>query len=257
MAYGRKKFYRRRYQPYGGYTIARTRPTSSSSSSSSMASSKTGYSTVQRRASWRKGLVGWGKSLSARPVQYHETVLSGSVTVTNGANSSYGSITFGLGQLAGVASMQTLFDVYRLTKVTVRFVPRSQLAAFTNAAPGSTSTPPLAGPGPLHVCLDPDDATAPTAESTVLQYADHRMVQLGQGMSWTFQPRPQVANAITTSAGSAIMVLSPWAWMDIAVENVLYFGMKWAISTGTNGYGFDVKLYDIYTDLYVELQCGR
>lgn len=225
---------------------------SSSTSSSSSSQSDFKSSAMQRKTKWRKGLYGWGKSLAKKPTSYQETVNSGSITVANGAANSFGALTFGVSQYANFSDLAAIYDLYRITKVVVKFIPRGFMVSSSD---GTGPVPVPTAAGPLHVVKDPDEAGVPTSIGDLLQYAQLKVARFGDPLTISFQPKAQLDAKVSTSTGTGMA--SQWTWMDSVNGNVLYYGVRFALSTPTNSTGANKSYYDIYTTIYSQWTCSK
>jgi hypothetical protein len=142
-------------------------------------------------------------------------IIQSSVTVN-----SYGSLQFLLSDLNEVASYTAIFDQYRITSITLEFLPCST-AAVPNAT-ASSFTPVM------YTAIDYDDNGVPSSLATVLNYANVRYHQCGSRFKMTFKPHIAVAGYTGTFGG---YVNIPAPWIDAASTNVQHYGVKYAMPT--------------------------
>lgn len=157
------------------------------------------------------------------------------------------TIKFGISQLFQFSFLQNpsdlanLYDNYRIKAVKLRFDLSFNAAPGFSAAQGGQTLPHIASMPMLHYAIDPDDVTAPTVESDVLQYSKSRSVRLGdKPLFITLQPRAQgtAASNITTigpgvpvaglpTAAAIANMLPSTTWFDCQNgQTIPHFGLK-------------------------------
>jgi hypothetical protein len=119
-----------------------------------------------------------------------------------------GALQFNLASVATNTEITSLFDQYRIVQISLDFVPLLH----------TLSTPPL------YTVIDYDDATVPTALSTMYDYSSLQTSQSGQQQTRVFTPRVAIAaySGVFTSFANQSM-----QWIDAASTTVQHYGVKW------------------------------
>jgi hypothetical protein len=146
---------------------------------------------------------------------------------TGGAGTgTFGVLPFEITSLVNVGTLGALFDQYRVKKLEYWFIPDS------NSVPSSASNP-----GMLETVVDFDDASVPSAESTLLSYDNFQMCSGVQGQYRSFCPTFQYGAGDPSGFNSA--GLSD-GWVDAANVTVIFYGLKWGWIGASGTYGAEV-----------------
>lgn len=118
-----------------------------------------------------------------------------------------GAVAAILSSFPSVSEFTALFDSYRITQMTVQFIPV--------ADPGSA----------LYTVLDYDDSNILVTLASVLEYDTLHISQTGQLQTRVFTPRVALA-AFGSSVFSSFAQRSN-VWLDAASPTVPHYGVKW------------------------------
>lgn len=152
--------------------------------------------------------------------------------VSSAAANIYSSFSFRIQDIPDYTAIQSVWDQYRIDRVSVTFTPMNSLQA------------PLASVGfsPLWTAIDYDDSVTPTSVSQVMQYSNALMLTAGQRplvRSWKPKYRGLAYNG---SAGIQSTVLG--GFLDLAAGDIEHYGLKTVVqqSTSTNLTGFYISI---------------
>jgi hypothetical protein len=96
--------------------------------------------------------------------------------------------------------LTSLFDLYRVSKIIVRYFPRLTQASLSNSLAVSFS--------PIYVLYDPDSATAISTADQAISYTNMKAYNLYQPWSFTVN-NPHVRNTATSGLGAASVTFDP------------------------------------------------
>jgi len=149
---------------------------------------------------------------------------------------------FTLAQMPNVGEYSVLFELYRLNKVSIKFIPSQTI----QEAPG---LPAISAPniGSIISVIDYTDVSVPGTQDQLLQYSTAKRHRHGRAFTRTF--RPAVANEIYQS--SAFTGYSPkWKqWISTDYLNIPHYGFKlWMDATPVS------FSYEIWTTYYFSLK---
>lgn len=130
-----------------------------------------------------------------------------------GGNVAYGS-TFSIGTLPNISDITTLFDSYKITKVTVKMYPMNPNVSTANIYR-------------LMTAVDYNDSATPTGAS-IREYGNMRTHMLYNDRGYiqrTFYPH--VLDTIyNTSISSGFATDKPSPWISTVYTNVPHYGLK-------------------------------
>ncbi len=161
-----------------------------------------------------------------------------------GVTDAGAALTFGPSAITGWTDYSTVYDLYRIKRVTVRFVlPRA-------AAPATTGDvfPTLL------TAVDFNDSTAPASAVELLRYYNVRVDQFHEGRreySVTLTPRLQ----FTTGGGANTVAAGDAAWARTSYNDV-WFGLKYWLRY-YNTTSFNNTLVDVYVKYEVEFKQSK
>lgn len=187
--------------------------------------------------------------------RFHRTTDGGQITSINSRFiqqvnvPTYNGVYFKLSDLPNYAEFTALFDQYRITRISISFLPMSNcniLSAITSSDTGN--------PGIFGTVLDFDDANAPTTLAELQQY-----------QTFSYQPavtrrvhrrsfKPRIASAVYAGAFTSFANMKD-IWIDVASPNVQYYGLKYymdqydAITTP--------QIYQVMATYYVQFRQVR
>jgi hypothetical protein len=133
-----------------------------------------------------------------------------------------GGFSFRIADLVGALALQTAFDQYRIRGVEFMFKPLTQPSVPTTN-PTSNSF--------LIAAVDLDSAGTSSLYSDLAQYDKRQRLLLSPGQAGViaFSPCP-IAEVDATSGAASAGVITPNTWIDFAVTDVRYYGLKWLIT---------------------------
>lgn len=127
---------------------------------------------------------------------------------------------FNLNQLPNTSEFTTLFDQYKIKSAKITFVPGGNNALISPLSGVSSSF----GFGRFLSAIDYDDATAPSAETDLLQYQSLKITNPMQTHTRTLSPK--VLAAIYQSAIATSYESRNAPWIDVGNPAVPHYGLK-------------------------------
>lgn len=135
--------------------------------------------------------------------------------VLNNITETYAGYNFSLSDLPSVADFTNLYDMYKINRVKVTFIPmqtQNVSLSSVNNAPGYVR---------FFSAIDYNDDTAPTSVNQIREY---------ETCKWTTIYKPHVRYLkprINDSANNYTVPGNPW--ISCASPNINYFGLKVAV----------------------------
>lgn len=143
-------------------------------------------------------------------------------------------IYFTLADLPQAASFAALFDQYRITKVSISFIPGQSMVMQNQenggiglvenqaqqVAAGNTAV------GLYGSVIDYDDAAAIGTLAAFLQYETWKPGQVGSMKIHTRVFKPRVAASVFNGGGFAGYANMTDLWLDVVNTNIQYYGVK-------------------------------
>lgn len=123
---------------------------------------------------------------------------------------------FSLNDIPGYLEFTNLFDYYRINGIRFRLFPYQTQS-------NSTGTVNNAGNVPIFYAVDTTDATPPTTVEEILEYQDHKIVSLYDGIDCYIKPK--FSDATSAQRGG---------WVACTNPSLNWFGFKLAIPPTTN-----------------------
>lgn len=143
------------------------------------------------------------------------------------------SITVQFSNLINSSEFEALFDQYKITYVVHKFYMRVTPDAQTAA----TAVYPK-----LYWYVDPDDSTLPANLSEMRERSSTRMAVLRPDRPVVVKYKPTILQEIYRSGITTAYAPRKPMWLDLAYNNVIHYGVKYAIDTFTNtNYFLDVE----------------
>lgn len=135
---------------------------------------------------------------------------------TNNAGATFYGYSFTLSQLPNATEFTNLFDLYRINKILVRFVPN-----HNSSETAGTGSPQISN---FHSVLDYNDASPATTLDQLYEYQNWKM---SRGTSihqrlW----RPTTFDMVAVSGGSSSANPQWRQWLSTSVTNIPHFGLK-------------------------------
>lgn len=237
------------------YKYGPSRGSKRSRSSSSSSSSSSSY-----RGGWIRKTKAFRGPKQGGVSHFKESFRYGTdVKIAAAASTSLGAVAFRFQDLTNASSLADVYDMYRLNKVVIKFIPMAQL--MTPNQPNSNVDQKLQGNvgtyagviGPLHTSIDPDDAVAPASTNAVEQYASHKMVVYGKTHTRTCVP--QCIMPIMVSSGGAATGEAPVSkvWLSTSQRGIYFNCVKWGIGATANA-NADTVLYQVFVTVYYSMK---
>lgn len=188
----------------------------------------------------------WGRQIHRHQVKFEDTftaTYNGVATFTGKAWS------FSLSDFNGSATLEALYDRYRLRWVKAEVFPRQ------NSVDAAQLTGTYTGSPSLVSVVDKDDDTTPASYNELLQYNNTKTHQFDKPFSRTFKPYAALAaysGAFTSYASS-----SDKTWFDVASPDIRFYGFKlgtFPYSAANNG---DSPIWDVIFTMYLEFCMTR
>lgn len=136
---------------------------------------------------------------------------------TSSTAPAFAGYLFNFNQLPNFNEFTRLYDVYRINKILVRFVPNHNSSDVAPTGSSQISN--------FHSVLDYNDATAPTSLNELYEYANWKM---SRGTSihqrlW----RPATLDSVDTGSSAVSSANPQWKrWINTANANVNHYGLK-------------------------------
>ncbi len=164
--------------------------------------------------------------------KYISTGITGSTTVDQ-----FGALNFQLSSFPNYTEFTALFDQYRMTQISVVFVPVST---------GQSTAP-------LYTIIDYDDSTLPTAVNDLFQYGTCHMSQGGVTVVRTLTP--QFDMAAYSGAFTSYALSVPNQWCDVASPSVQWYGVKYCLPAFTGGPS--TLVYNVHVEGVLQFRSTR
>jgi hypothetical protein len=165
-------------------------------------------------------------------------------TLTGAAADAFFTFQFYLSDLPEYASMTTLFDQYRITKIELYFEPLCN-RVYANGAANQVS-------GLLATSIDYDDNGTPGSLAVVLNYENVCLTPAGEKHLVAFRPHAAISAYGGGVFGNYANVASPW--IDAASPNVVHYGVKYALDIGNAG---ELMAWDLVVSTVFQFRASR
>lgn len=169
-----------------------------------------------------------GLGTPAAPTAVGNSGLSiGTVSAGATANSLQfpATLYFALSQIANKDEITSLFDNYRITKVSLKFILSIDGAQLSPTSAGGSV---VNGYLPvLHITPDIDDSTLPNNREEVLQNSYAKSLRLGDNIfTMSVVPRVQSTVAQNPTTNVAGGLLARGTWLDSGSPDIRMYGVK-------------------------------
>lgn len=158
-------------------------------------------------------------------------------TITQNSVIEYGVMTFRLDQLPNSAEFTSLFEMFKITRIKLRFQP-----SYNDSTAGAAAASRL----PIfHCSKDHDDIAFPTSVDQLYQYDSYR--QFRTDRPWTIVLKPKVLPLIygTALVNSYGVAANTWVSCDNPATN--HYGLKYAMDLGAVNTAITVKVFAQFT----------
>jgi len=171
----------------------------------------------------RQVAYGFGTSSGISNSGYGASMGAGNLII-NSPTTNFFAIGFNLADLPQASTYTSLFDQYRVEKIKVHFIPRSNALQVQNTASPNGAVPIA------YLVVDRDDASAPTTLSEVQQY-DNAVAFTGRHYACVELVPSITPASYASGAFSGYLVKdSDSSWIDAANTNVTAYGIKGCVS---------------------------
>lgn len=195
------------------------------------------YRTGLRNRYRRKAIRKWKPSrrtkfnflrniVSSKVHYFKRNVQFSAIEVTD--TQSFGAMSFNLQQLPNYTEFTSLFDVYRIVAIKVKFVPDF---AYGSLNPITTNVLY----GCFHTAIDRNDDTPVGSLDEILQYDTYKQCRLPQISSRYFKPMTTITDASFKKK-----------WYDTQDSTEPYYGLKYAVD-GISASGVTLHLVPYVT----------
>lgn len=142
-----------------------------------------------------------------------------------------GTINFQMDMLPNLNDFTTLYDKYKVSGYSVKFVPLQNVAT-----PASASSLPT-----ITFCTDQDDSAIPADDIELRQRANCKIRRLDKTVG--LYVRPKILQDVQTATGTGAVVSNP-KYLDLTDTNVQHRGVKFWID------GMDLAGSSVLTHMY-------
>jgi len=149
-----------------------------------------------------------------------------SANITGSASSdTFGALSFHLDQLPAYTEFQTLFDQYKISGVSLRFIPQSTSVEIASGDSANVFV----------YCPDYDDQGAPTTAAALYQRQSTKFIYSAHKTFKMFL-RPNTLVSVENGFGPG----SRRQWVSTNDASVTYYGFKWCMRQATIPQHIDV-----------------
>lgn len=176
--------------------------------------------------------------------RFAEKALAPSSTINVASNATGGgTLQFNFNMLANHLAYTSLFDLYKIDKVTVKIVPWANVA-ISGAVGGGVGGQALPV---LYIAPNKDFyVPPPTSSVDVLNDDGCRVISMSRPVTFTiYKPRPEVVDQSGNSINYGILPNKVTQWLStggngqkVDQTNVNYFGYRWWVDNTPNSAPF-------------------
>lgn len=150
-----------------------------------------------------------------------------SQSVVGGTVPARGAFSFNMNLLPNVSEYSSLYDQYKITGVSVKFVPKTS-GQFQGGSSGSAN--PI-GYGQVVSVIDFDDAATPLTKDQMLEYGSVKVTKSNREHKRFIKPKmlQEIFINSTTTGRAPIQA----KWIDWSFPNAEHYGIKWFIDAPT------------------------
>lgn len=155
------------------------------------------------------------RTLSRFPKTYHFKRTFTGTPIASNTTATFGAYALQFGQLSNSTEFTALFDMYRVNKIVVKFVPN-----HNSSEVGATKAIPN-----FHTVLDFTDNSTPTTLAELYEYQSWRMTRGTAMHTRAFIPAVLQDAQEAASSGGALPKLKQW--ISTAQTDVYFYGIKY------------------------------
>lgn len=160
------------------------------------------------------------------------------------AASFSGAYDFRLNNLPNFAEFAALFDVYKIWKVDVMFIPKYNTSDFATGGSGY-------GLPTIYVAEDRSDAVAPASVNEIMEYNSVRSQRFDRTLKYTCWPTLPGISGSGATTGIIISDRQKDLFLRTSEANVQYCGIKWALDLPL---GLEIFRMDVVFKYYLKLK---
>lgn len=174
-------------------------------------------------------------------LMFHQHAPPVLVTASNAAGVA-GVTTFALSGLEGAATLQTLFDFYRIRAVKVGIRPQNNAIGVVD--------PTVTKLVELYHVIDYNDATPLSGAAVAREFDNCVILFPGETLSRTLEPK--MSAVVRSAAGTDYMSVAP-QWLNTGSDDVLHYGTKYWVPQ-VNAVQTVVQTWQIDVEYWIEFQ---
>jgi hypothetical protein len=145
-----------------------------------------------------------------------------------------GAMVTTISQFPLATNILSVFDQYRIMRVTYTFVPTCVTSFIAAGSPTTLVPTAVYNPGVLCTCVDQNDGNAPANENVVLSH-ESAIVHGPFVKQFSRTYTPMTATEVYQTGGFGGYAASLGQWVDTGSTNVQYYSTKFAVSHGAPG----------------------
>ena len=159
------------------------------------------------------------------------------------------ALYFNLAQCSQAATFGALFDMYRIRKIVIKFLPQCQYVS----TPDTLTIPTPSGA--LITVVDNDDATPLASLGAYMEYDNCQFHQSHEMTPTVRTIYPKIAGSAYRGAFTGYTNLPNSTWIDMGTNDVQYYGLKFRVEPyATSG---TKQLWRVFADYYLEFKHVR
>lgn len=150
------------------------------------------------------------------------------------AQQVYGTFQFKLSDLPNFTEITTLFQLYRINCVVMKFMP-----GYSDVAAGQVTRLPV-----MHMANDFNTIAPWTSPNEAFQYQGLKSIRTDKPFSWKIFPKA-IIDAYTGGVSGASILPKARQWCSTATggENVLHYGVKYYLDSPALSTNTTIKIY--------------
>ena len=196
----------------------------------------------RRRPANKKTVLSKGLLLSNNMIYPFRQTISNSAVVSNTTVITQANLSFKLSDLNQYATFTSLFDSYRISKVQLKYIPRTNVDIGVNGNTYSTT---------VFYAIDYDDIGALGSIAALQEFGNCKSISSHKTITITIKPK--VSRTIY-QAGVASAYEEPKSnvWIDAAYPNVEHYGFRLMFPPVGGAAG--AVTYDVIKTFWVEFK---
>lgn len=217
------------------------------------------YSTFQRKRALTLGRMPIARRNAMRQIlgsttnHYFKRTFVNSVSTSSAGILAIGKV-FQFSQIPNAAEFSSLFDQYRINCVVAKIVWRSTGIGAIETVVNQQSSAPI-----LFDVIDLDDGNAPANRQEIVEYSKHHVTMFSSVKRYrTIKIYPRNSNTVfRTGVTNAYALAQKGIWLDMAYQDIEYYGYKGWIDIQGTGTGMPINYFDIIYTVYFQCRQAR